>query len=261
MITGYLMGGIGNCMFISSLAYAYAKEMNDECAFDFVDGYFTQKPGMIYKDILFKNFKTLNLAEFRKTAHVYAEPHFHYKEPPKINGNVMFYGYFQSAKYFDKYREDILREFLNEEIITELKNIYTDILQNSLSIHIRRGDYLNLQGHHPCPPVEYYLNGIKLIDEQKKIDNILVFSDDITWCENTFKDERMFFVKGQKDYEDLYLMSLCENNIIANSSFSWWGSYLNKNEDKIIIAPKTWFGTEMKNTNWSDIYTQKMIIL
>jgi hypothetical protein len=262
MISSYLQGGEGNILFQIAIAYAYAKEVGQECAFDFIDGYFTQKPGMNYKDIFFKNIKTLNLTEFKKTAQIYQEPHFQYKEIPKFNQSVLFYGYFQTEKFFIKYREDLLKEFINADIIADLKNIYIDLLKNSLSIHVRRGDYLNLQDYHPCPSVEYYLNGIKKVEETKKIDHILVFSDDIRWCEEVLDDPRMVFIKDQKDYEDLYLMSLCENNIIANSSFSWWSSWFNKNDNKIIIAPKTWFGPALEKThNWNDIYTDKMIIM
>jgi hypothetical protein len=82
--------------------------------------------------------------------------------------------------------------------------------------------------------------------------NIFVFSDDITWCRNNLGFKNMIFVEGNVDIEDLWLMSLCEKNIIVNSSFSWWGAYLNTSKDKVVIAPSNWFGPSA-GLNSSDI--------
>lgn len=258
MITTYLQGGLGNLMYMISVAYSFAKDNNEECGFDFINGNFTQKPAMVYRDILFKDLQSININKFSFIR--YNEPFFKYNPIPKLGNNMMLFGYFQSDKYFKNYRNDILKLFKNENIINNIKEKYKLLLNNSISIHIRRGDYLKLQHYHPCPPIEYYLDSIKYIDERKDINNILVFSDDITWCKENFKDSRMIFIDNQKDYEDLYLMSLCENNIIANSSFSWWGSYLNDNNNKIVIAPKIWFGKDA-NHDWSDIYYDNVITL
>jgi hypothetical protein len=111
-----------------------------------------------------------------------------------------------------------------------MKIKYKYILKNSISIHVRRGDYLSEEFKGLLKNKEYYYNEIKKIDNQKNITNILVFSDDIQWCKENIIDKRIIYIEGQKDYEDLYLMSLCENNISSQSSFSWWAEFLNKNK-------------------------------
>lgn len=163
-------------------------------------------------------------------------------------------GYWQSEKYF-KGIENIIRENLkpSEEKLKELKDKYDT--NNSVSIHIRRTDYVTSNGYHPVQPIEYYQKGLDLI---KDYDRVLVFSDDIEWCKNNLDFKNMVFVEGNDDVEDLWLMSLCGHNIIANSSFSWWGAWLNENKNKKIITPEKWFG-DKSNTNYSDIIPENWI--
>jgi hypothetical protein len=157
-------------------------------------------------------------------------------------------GYWQSEKYF-KPIENIIREQLrpNADTINKLKEKYPT--EKSISMHIRRTDYVSSNGFHPVQTIEYYQSGLEIIGEY---DNLLIFSDDINWCKENLKFENMTFVEGNDDVEDIWLMSMCDHNIIANSSFSWWGAWLNENRDKKIIAPKKWFG-DKSNTNYSDI--------
>jgi len=186
---------------------------------------------------------------------IYKEPFFHYKE---IKGkNIDLNGYFQSEKYFIQF-EDEIRKLYNpkKEIISELRKKYGDLLKNSISIHIRRTDYVEKQNYHPLQTIDYYNESINYIKKRKHIENILVFSDDINWCKNNMSNEYDYIQNSE--IEDMFLMSLCENNIIANSSFSWWASWLNQNTNKIIIAPKKWFGV---NINTKDLYRKEMIIL
>jgi hypothetical protein len=91
-----------------------------------------------------------------------------------------------------------------------------------------------------------------------KINRFLIFSDDIEWCKKNFNSDDFYFVEGNKDIEDLFLMTLCKNHIISNSSFSWWGSWLCENDKKIIIAPNRWFSEE-SSTIYKDVYTSNMI--
>jgi hypothetical protein len=91
-----------------------------------------------------------------------------------------------------------------------------------------------------------------------KTDQFLVFSDDINWCEENLKLENSIYINDEKDYNELYLMSLCDNNIIANSSFSWWGAWLNKNDDKLVVGPTKWFGPAI-NHKTSDILPDEWI--
>ena len=96
---------------------------------------------------------------------------------------------------------------------------------------------------------EYYKNALDIIGGYE---NLYVFSDDINWCKTNLKFKNMVFVEGNDDVEDLWLMSLCDHNIIANSSFSWWGAWLNINPNKKVISPKRWFG-EQTNLSSDDI--------
>ena len=122
-------------------------------------------------------------------------------------------------------------------------------------MHIRRTDYTTSNGYHPVQTVEYYKKALEIIGEY---DKLFIFSDDIEWCRNNLKFDNMIFIEGNTDIEDLYLISLCKHNIIANSSFSWWGAWLNKNPNKKVIAPSKWFG-DMANLNESDIVPEGWI--
>ena len=250
------MGGLGNLLFQIATAYALSKEVNNDFAIDVNKGEFPQKHPSYYSDNLFRNIKKVDFNSC-KFSTIYTEPFFSYKKIPLMS-NIIIKGYFQSEKYFEKYYEKIYNLFIDNNLLSNLKDNFN--LENSLSMHIRRGDYVNKPNYHANQPIDYYLNSIKYIDLRKKIDRIYVFSDDIEWCKKSFSDDRIIYVENLKDYEELHLMSLCENNIIANSSFSWWGSYLNRNEDKIVIAPKIWFGKDFVG-DWQDIYYKNNIIL
>ncbi|MDD3060131.1 MAG: alpha-1,2-fucosyltransferase, partial [Sulfurimonas sp.] len=126
---------------------------------------------------------------------------------------------------------------------------------NSVSLHVRRGDYVsnkNATSYHGVSSLDYYYNAIETIS--KKISNpiLYIFSDDIPWVrENLIVSLPIVFIENtntDRPFEDIYLMSLCKHNIIANSTFSWWGAYLNSNLEKNVIAPKKWFNDPVINT-------------
>jgi hypothetical protein len=130
-------------------------------------------------------------------------------------------------------------------------------------MHIRRGDYVDLQNHHPLQPIEYYQKSVNIIGKNM---HYLVFSNDIEWCKlNLTKDslgvKNIVYVENMKPYEDLLLMQQCNHNIIANSSFSWWGAWLNSNDNKKVIAPKLWFGPAYKDFNSPDNYCNEWIVI
>jgi len=176
-------------------------------------------------------------------------------------------GYFQSEKYFLGIKDLLQKQFslnnnqLNsytQEIKNQIKNS-----ENSCSLHIRRGDYLNnknLSVHGTCD-LEYYKRSIKLMNSKIKTINYFIFSDDIEWCKDNLKMENTLFIENKNSlpHEDIYLMTLCQNNIIANSSFSWWGAWLNQNDDKIVIAPKRWFADDELYKQSGDIVCDKWI--
>ena len=169
------------------------------------------------------------------------------------NQNIYLDGYWQNEKYFNDIEKVILKEFtLKNEFLIKNKKLKETIKNtNSISIHIRRSDYIKNKKtneiHGVCT-TDYYQKAIKKIIENNNNIHIFVFSDDILWAKNNLKfNFPISFIVGNKDYEDLILMSLCKHNIIANSSFSWWGAWLNKNPKKIVIAPQRWFNNLNKN--------------
>lgn len=118
-----------------------------------------------------------------------------------------------------------------------------------MSVHIRRGDYLSASfanGFGNCCPLDYYQRAIAMISKTVDKPLFVFFSDDMEWVKENFAGEDCLFVshnKGVDSWQDMYLMSLCNHNIIANSTFSWWGAWLNHHEDKMVIAPKKWWST------------------
>ena len=242
MITTYLQGGLGNQLFQMCAAISLALLNDDNYAFD-VNNHHLPKQGnkcLHYEKNIFRNIKfdTGLLVKY-----VHHEPHFHYK---KINylPNLGLMGYFQSEKYF-KDCESTIRELfsIDDQSRDIIKNKYGVILENkTVAVHVRRGDYLKFADHHPVCTLDYYHKAINLFDDDSVF---LIFSDDIEWCKEKFVGDRFIFMENNEDYIDFYLISLCNHVILSNSSFSWWGAWLNVNKDKKIIAPKKWFGEDI----------------
>lgn len=166
-----------------------------------------------------------------------------------LNSKLKYFeGYWQNYKYLGPVRETLLKELTLKESIEEKfsKLLISMSETNSVSIHIRRGDYVNnpkTKEAHCTFGLEYYTDAIKLITSKINQPSFFIFSDDIDWAKNNLAiDFPTTFVSNPniKDYEELVLMSKCKNNIIANSSFSFWSAWLNQNPNKIVIAPKKW---------------------
>lgn len=160
--------------------------------------------------------------------------------------NCYVEGYFQSEKYFAHIREDLLYEF-EFKIETPYPNEYLNqirMCESAVSVHIRRGDYMRLC-EQPLSNTVYYANALRGMIHEIPNAEFFVFSDDIDWCEKYFNGlglkNRFVYIKNQpKAYYDMYLMTQCHHNIIADSTFSWWGAWLNQHEDKIVYAPDAW---------------------
>ena len=175
----------------------------------------------------------------------------------KVPKNVYLEGYWQNENYLKDIELILRHEFtLRSAMRGRNAELANKILScNSVSLHVRRGDYVSdtktNQVHGVCS-LEYYLAAIKKIEELIESPNFFVFSDDIPWVQENLKCEHPIkFVShngDEFDYEDLRLMSLCRHHIIANSSFSWWGAWLNTNPTKIVLAPKIWFYEPSINT-------------
>jgi len=240
MVTAQLMGGLGNMMFQIAAAYSVARENNDVALFDFDKHYLPLQGQSVrkYENNIFRNVKN---SKIERISTVHQEENFRYSNIP-YQKDMALYGYYQSEKYFLKYKEKILSLFeSSEDTKNYINEKYGNILKTPdlTSIHVRRGDYIKFSQIHPLCTPEYYSQASRIVSPSA---SFMIFSDDIEWCKNNLDIQNTFFVEEEKDYIDLYLMSMCKNNIIANSSFSWWSAWLNTNPAKIIIAPKIWFG-------------------
>lgn len=190
-------------------------------------------------------------------SYTYKEPYFNYSNLPYTK-NMNIHGYFQSERYFENNKELIRMAFEpSDELTNKIMSKYNGVLTgNTCSIHVRRGDYVNNRTYYQCD-INYFNRAINHINSLEKIDNFIVLSDDIAWCKKNFP-AHYTFVEGNSDIEDLYLISFCNHNIMSNSSFSWWGAWLNDNENKKVIAPKIWF-SDKSGINDKDIYYKEMI--
>jgi hypothetical protein len=265
---------LGNQMFQYAFGFALEKETKIKTFFDM--SFFRKKYARPYGlDVFDLNTKFVEnillklqlqlIWKFRKHLKnksflgliFFSEPHFeYYKYAFKIKPNTYIEGFFQTEKYFEKY-EDEIRDAFAFKTKPDKFNLY--IMgqmseSNSVSVHIRRGDYVQkkrYQDLYAKCSLDYYKRGVEYIASKYENPKLYVFSDDIQWAKaNWDLPYETVFVNhnsGEKNFEDMRLMSLCKHNIIANSSFSWWGAWLNNNKEKIVIAPKKWFNNQKIN--------------
>lgn len=243
-------------MFQIATAFAVASGQNEKVVFS------RKAPRNIHWSSLERYESTIfHKVSFEEKAiakNIYIEQGFHFSEIPKAE-ELKIDGYFQSEKYFKEFAAPLRALFqLPERARADLYARYEDILQDDpVAIHVRRGDYLNLQHIHPPCGAHYFTKAMKHFPKGTKF---LVFSDDIEWCKTFFKRDNFFFVDGNTDYEDLTLFSTCRNHIISNSTFGWWGAWLSSNEDKKVIAPKAWFGPDVGH-NTKDLIPEEWITI
>jgi hypothetical protein len=256
MIITKIQGGLGNQMF----QYAYGKHLA------------TKYNKKLYCDINFYQYQSLrnfSLQDFdnidldtsvdniKVNFPIYKiDDDFNYKEIPEPN-NCGYYldGYWQSEKYFKESESIIRKQFKPNRFLFESILETPGLDTKTVSMHIRRTDYVTSNGYHPVQSLDYYQNAIDLIGDY---DTLYIFSDDINWCKENLNFKNMVFREGNSDIEDLFLMSMCANNIIANSTFSWWAAWLNEHPDKKVISPAKWLG-EQTNLNTNDIIPKDWI--
>lgn len=271
-------GGLGNQMFQFAAVASLAKKLGVDFSFDM--SFFSHSYARPYEMGVFKIEKTPS-NDFRTKAYwalrkylkvdnffglnIYRETSFNFEEKfNSILDNTFIEGYFQSYRYIDDEIVDKYFVFKDEPDKENAKIISKMQTQNSVSLHIRRGDYVNkkrYQNVYNHLDIEYYKKAMEFVAQRVDEPVFYVFSDDILWAKENLnfkncpncdsKGVKLEFVShnfGEKSYEDLRLMSNCKHNIIANSSFSYWGAYLNKNQGKVVIAPKKWFNDENKTT-------------
>ncbi len=164
-------------------------------------------------------------------------------------------GYWQCPKYFDDLRNDIVDDVCFPALPENQEEVRNKMIaENSVTVHVRLGDYLKFSEKYGgiCTK-EYYLKAFDFIESRIHNPVYYGFSDDISLAKEMFSDRNIAWLDLNSEEDacnDLYLMSSCRHNIIANSSFSWWGAYLGRNEDKIVIAPSKWINSDVKCDIW-----------
>lgn len=272
-----IIGGLGNQMFQYAFGYAASREASAQLKLD-ISG-FDDYPLRNYALGCFcleSSFATNNEIEELKfkpqgflkkilsakrdvSKFYYQELHFHYDKNTLSRKEKRYYhGYWQSEKYFSQYRKELIELFQLKKALGTSASVYLEDIQssNSVSLHVRRGDYVTdskTNTVHGTCSLDYYKKAIAQVLETNPNAKFFVFSDDLNWCVQNFGFiQEVAFVKlddTASDYEEMYLMSQCKHNIIANSSFSWWGAWLNQSPNKMVVAPKRWFTDESINTN------------
>lgn len=267
MVKVSIIGGLGNQLFQYAFGRAISEKYGEKLYLDL----FYIKKGNFLRSMTVRSFEldnylinsnkmsvleSLLLRKFDLKNKFVEKDTFFDKSVFKDHFN-WFVGYWQSYKYFNDIRDKLLVELIPKKLSSESIKLAEQIDKcNSVSIHIRRGDYLNKTNSNfffDLVNSNYYKDAIKLISKKIKKPVFFVFSDDLLWVKSNmdFGKNKVNFVDFNKDknaFEDIYLMSRCKHNIIANSTFSWWGAWLNQNKNCLTIAPKKWFFDKNKST-------------
>ena len=167
----------------------------------------------------------------------------------QLPNNVLLIGYFQSEQYFLENRQLILNDFTWRTAPSERNKKLISAIHSrgnkSVSLHVRRGDYVSNSQHnavHGTVSMDYYKKAVKAVKKKVQSPFFYIFSDDPEWCQKYFSiPQATVIAHNTSGSEDLRLMKECHHNILANSSFSWWGTWLGRQEEKLIFAPKNWF--------------------
>lgn len=209
-------------------------------------------------------FSIFNLSRFSINPTIieeeYRETKFNFNEEIFSVDNKSLFGYFQTDKYFSHCADIIRQEFtFNNDTQDRVKSILEPYRDKTLvSVHVRRGDYLINPDFHPLPSVEYYSKAFDMLDDGNTI--FVCVSNDLEWCKSNIIRDNMIYQFNSLD-TDMCLISKCDHHIIANSSFSWWGSWLGTHPNKKVIAPTPWFGPRAAEYDTKDLYREEFIVL
>ena len=253
-VTCRFMGGIGNQMFQAAHVIAQSKKNQVEPIF-YPKSYIPLQGNQTVKyiDNIFKN---LRFSETIRPKKLIKSPSWSFVViNDKITDSTVFDGYFQSDKNFYGYDDEIRNIFKpDKKTVESIKQKYPELNNDVTAIHVRRGDYLKFKDVHPCITKEYIDKGIDIINNGNPI---FVFTDDKKWCEENL--DFNYTLVNEEDYMEIWIMSLCKDFIMSNSSFSWWGSFLSEKGGKV-IAPSKWFGPKGEK-NFNDIYRKNFIVI
>lgn len=292
MVISQLIGGLGNQMFQYATGRALSLRNQSELFLDIsgFEGYKLHQ-GFELQRIFIHQFEVASKADVRsilgwqslavirrimsrspfssfcRKSYV-VEPHFHYwSEITNLKKDCYLSGYWQSEKYFSEVISQIRTDFTfrlplegkNKDLAKQIGQV------NAVSLHVRRGDYVNnpkTTATHGLCSLDYYRASTKYIAERVQQPHFFIFSDDIEWVQSNLEiDFPSVYVqhnRGADSYNDMRLMSLCQHHIIANSSFSWWGAWLNPSVEKIVIAPQKWFANQV---NIKDLFPSGWVTL
>jgi hypothetical protein len=253
-------GRMGNQMFQYASLAGIAKKNNFDYGVPFSNKGTTEHDHFCLPDC-FKNLKAKDSSSYNghrllDTNWVFNPGFFN------IGDGTDLCGYFQTEKYFKDYKKEIKDEFtFKDDIIESAEKLFDMSKEKTISLHIRLGDYVGLQNHHPICTVEYYKQALLLLPDDLQV---LIFSDDIEMAKNIlnkeFSNKNFYYLDTKNKFVDLYLMTKCSYHILANSTFSWWGSWLADSYET--IAPEKWFGIASHiQGKHHDIYCEDWIII
>jgi len=276
IITCSLMGGLGNQLFQICTTIAYGIETNRKIVFPYSENLHFGITRPTYWNNFLSGLKTFTKPTEEKIAYtIYEEPKFSYSKIHNYakSERLCLVGYFQSYKYFDHNKELLFKLF---RLTTQQYNVveqYPGTINteyNNIAMHFRLGDYKNIQDHHPLMTYNYYDGALRHIVNSKsdvahrvlyfcqEEDNLIV-QEIIGLLSTEFPG--VLFEKANDlipDWQQLLLMSCCNDNIIANSTFSWWGAYFNQKPKKIVCYPSNWFGPKLKHS-LNDLFPSEWI--
>jgi len=256
------LGQLGNQMFQYAATKGVASKLDVPFMIPNHRQVFDDGIGNRYTILLFNAFKltSASLLGTLRTENYVQENGFSFnKDLFKIDKteNCSLYGFFQTEKYFKHIEKQIRKDFTFKD---EIKDECDDLIKqftNPIALHVRRGDFVWNNKNHPPLGLDYYESALKLFDSDREV---IIFSDDTEWCKDQklFADDRFAVAEGGDQFYDMCLMSLCDDFIIANSTFSWWGAWLG-NRGKV-VAPKQWFG-EALDHDTKDLYCKGWTVL
>jgi len=217
--------------------------------------------------VIRKALKSFGLGNVFQSNYV-EEPYFNFSpQMLSLPDNTYVSGYWQSEKYFHEMAATIRSDFSFHQRLSDQNAALAEKIGRlaSVSLHVRRNDYANvaqINSTHGLCSLAYYQSAIQYIADRVDSPHLFIFSDDVDWVKNNLKvdfpHEYVDHNYGAESYNDMRLMSLCRHHIIANSSFSWWGAWLNPSKDKIVVAPKHWFANK---SNTQDLLPQDWVRL
>jgi len=247
MIISVINGGLGNQM----LQYAAGRTLADELKTDlYLDlNWYNNIGNNTKRKFLLNELQTRYKTDIDFSYGNYYESSPYYKKI-EVSGNARLHGYFFSYKY---HNEKVYQDFISKDIDIYHKLDY----KNTVAIHFRRTDKINSIKHYALD-IEYYHKAMELVESKIKNPVYLVFGDDLDLVSKSLKSKHKMSFINHNEIIDLTLQSKCEHNIIANSSFSWWAALLNKNKDKIVIAPEIFYRNEKNNY---DIYPKEWSLI